>query len=513
MPSSTHQELVNVPRTHLTGLPTPPGDDADDRDSRQNKTIQGHSHHLYTNDIEMAYPTSVSPGTTYIHAMANDGSTSEPNQSYPRLQINDPIDAKRLLKTNLQKPSFPYKAVLVGRGLIGQDDTDAWRHQRAWIKPAFQARHVIRLLPLVISDTEKMISDLHQCVASSRDQIIHVHELLLETTFVMIGHLMLGERSAWLKENGHRLRQAFSKGLQPYFRMTSEGQEAEKTMRAFTQSAIERYRDKTLSAASSNTSARLTLLSRLLDPDSASPYSQDDELRHDELMTTMFAGHETTANTLAWCLYELSRHKEQQEIVRAAIVSHAKCLGRSPSEWTFREFNKVTIVTHALRETMRLWPVVANGPFRELRTSTTVKGRIVSNHDGADESFAYSKCDLPAPTAFQVPHWTLHRNPALWGSSSTLAPPDTFDIRRPASEGWNSEAYMPFSRPPRDCLGRHIATMEMQVLLTMILYSFELSWPSDQPAKQGHNWATLEPEGGLSLHMRPISFPEYTSKL
>ena len=46
--------------------------------------------------------------------------------------------------------------------------------------------------------------------------------------------------------------------------------------------------------------------------------------------------------------------------------------------------------------------------------------------------------------------------------------------------------------------------MEMQVLLTLVLSTFEVEWPADQPEKRGHNWATLVPENGVVLRWRGV---------
>lgn len=514
MPASTHATLHATNRP-LYGLPPPPDTTEAARDARQAQTLVGHSHLLYTQDVAKAYPTTA-PGATYVHAAVNDGSmdaeATAPPPTYPRVQIHDPDDAHALLRDHVQKPTFPYRTVLVGRGLIGQDDTDAWRRQRAWLKPAFQARHVHALLPLVVAEAEAFVAAISAAVAIAPDCCVDVHEPLLATTFTMVGHLMLGERSAWLDAHSETLRAAFAQGLQPYFRNTPEGQHAAATMRAFAEAAFARHRDTSAADADETDASthRVTLLTRLLDPDSASPYAHDPALRHDELMTVLFAGHETTAHTLAWCLYELARHPAQQARVRAAIRAQTTSLRRPPAQWTFREFHKVTLVTQAVRETLRLWPVVANGPFRETTAPARVRGKAVARtaDDTGPSPPDHQTCPLPVPTAFQVPHWTLHRHPALWKQpkGENLAPPDAFDIDRPASKGggWNARAYMPFSRPPRDCLGRHVATMEMQVLLTLVLSTFEVEWPADQPEKRGHNWATLVPENGVVLRWRGV---------
>ena len=128
MTASTHatlnQTYSNAP---IRGLPPRSDVSGDTQEPRLIMALSGRSHLLYTDDMKKAY-SNQPPGATFIEAVSVDGTSSA---TYPRIQIHDPSDAHRLLRTHVQKPSFPYSTVLVGRGLIGQDDTDAWRKQRA----------------------------------------------------------------------------------------------------------------------------------------------------------------------------------------------------------------------------------------------------------------------------------------------------------------------------------------------------------------------------------------------
>ena len=525
MPATSQSRLARAAmRRPLGGLP-PPAPPASAAPERLAAMLRGSSHRLYDEDVRRAYGTAA-PGATCVMAAINDGSSDDADDggddvedanaghevvAYPRVQINDCADANRLLRDHVQKPSFPYQTVLVGRGLLGQGDTRAWRAQRRWLRPAFQARHVASLLPLILAETRALVAHVRAAAELDRPsdgaaRPYDVLEALRATTFRMVGQLMLGEKSDWLDRRSETLRAAFAEGLQPHFAGTAAGAKAARTMRAFSDAAFARWRKRRSAEAAASTTARVTgvappttLLSRLLAEDAASPYADDPDLQHDELMTIMFAGHETTAHTLAWCLYELSRHPAQQRRVYADVEAQvARMGGRPPLEWTrLRDFRQVHGVTMALRETLRLWPVVANGPFRE--TDGSAPDARARGLDGAAAS-------LPGPMAFQVPHWTLHRHPALWPHGEEVggaSPPNEFDLDRPGNaKAWNAAAFMPFSRPPRDCIGRHVALMEMQVLLTALLYEYELAWPACGAAKRGHNWATLVPEDGLTLLWR-----------
>ena len=62
-----------------------------------------------------------------------------------------------------------------------------------------------------------------------------------------------------------------------------------------------------------------SLAARLMDESETNPFKDRPDLQQDELLTFMFAGHDTTASTLAWCIYELCRNPEIQAKVQAEV--------------------------------------------------------------------------------------------------------------------------------------------------------------------------------------------------
>ena len=168
--------------------------------------------------------------------------------------------------------------------------------------------------------------------------------------------------------------------------------------------------------------------------------------------------------------------------VRAAVRSAG---AGDVSTLAFDRLNALPLLTAALHEVMRLWPVVANGPFREI------------SHDGEGDAVRGDGlvAHLRPGTAFQVPHSVMHLHPRLWGDDA-----DRFDLDRPGCPRWNRDAFMPFSCSPRDCLGQHFAMASMRVTLATLLCRAEFAPPpGEAPKKEGHNWATLQPENGVRV--------------
>src|SRR6202008_1511114 len=136
----------------------------------------------------------------------------------------------------------------------------------------------------------------------------------------------------------------------------------------------------------------LTLLFTAQDPETGLGMS-DEQLR-DEVMTLFLAGHETTANALAWTIYLLTRHPEIAERV-AKEVSSASASSKGDlvsnpeaARWSADhaepEFgiNQDTLLFRVIRESLRLYPpvwAVGRRAMHDLQIggTTITKGAIV----------------------------------------------------------------------------------------------------------------------------------------
>merc|ERR1719231_887284 len=84
----------------------------------------------------------------------------------------------------------------------------------------------------------------------------------------------------------------------------------------------------------------------------------------DTISSLIFAGHDTTANTLTWCCYELAKQPAIQDRLRADIDRVIDVELQRPL--TYDDLSTLPYLTRVLHETLRLWPIVHYGTFREL---------------------------------------------------------------------------------------------------------------------------------------------------
>jgi cytochrome P450 len=192
-------------------------------------------------------------------------------------------------------------------------------------------------------------------------------------------------------------------------------------------------------------------------------------------MTMMLAGHETTANTLAWALYALARAPQLRARVEAELDEIRE------AQVGVQHLAALPYTTQVIKEAMRLYPAVhmiARRATREVQIGPYQVRRgaiVVINIVG------------------------IHHRPDLYPE------PERFDPQRFSPEREKllpKQAFLPFSAGPRICIGNHFAMMEAQLILATWLRQvrFELVTP-DQRA-EFDAMITLRPKGGLPMRVQ-----------
>jgi cytokinin trans-hydroxylase len=402
-------------------------------------------------------------------------------EAFLGVKIVNPKDAKRILRDHVQKPIF-YQLGFLGHGLLGQENNNAWQQQRKHLKPAFTVKSLAKLMPIMAAGASSVVEELN--VAASGGQPVDIWATFHHIAFLLIGHSAIGEESEWLNENAEAMQEAFKVAIHPATRFTrpEEFKAAIETMNAFSESVWKRAEGRPVDA-----NEGISVASLLLDKSNKGPYGPNPPgvhgtLRHDELMNFMFAGHETTANTMSWAMYELAQKPDYQERCAKEISDLVSKYGKPLDQFVYRELNGLRELTKMINETLRMWPVVANGPFREMAYDDSIRGGG-HGHDQPDVV-------LKKGTFVQFPHYTMHRSTEFWGPDADEFNPD---------RKFNMDAFMPFTRPPRDCIGRNFAMMEMRCILAHIIHNFTFQLTDPDLKLSGSNEITLRPEGGVLI--------------
>jgi cytochrome P450 len=189
----------------------------------------------------------------------------------------------------------------------------------------------------------------------------------------------------------------------------------------------------------------------------------DRELR-DELMTLVLAGHETTANQLAWAWERLVRNPAAHEWLVTAV--------REDSD------NGADVVEATINEAMRVRPVIP------------VTGRRVT------VPWQLGEYGVPADTAIAVSILLLHHREDLY--------PDPFSFRPERWIGHKPGTYewIPFGGGTRRCLGAALAMAEQRVVLREMARRLEIADTDDKNERPKHRNVTMIPARGGRVTIR-----------
>jgi len=194
-------------------------------------------------------------------------------------------------------------------------------------------------------------------------------------------------------------------------------------------------------------------------------------VNYGNMLLVLFAGHDTTGHTMTWLLLEAARHPEVQRRLHAEVDAFfSELSGRDPT-YSDLGSGRLSFMDRCITETLRLWPAVAAGTYRQLQFDEEVRsqgGGLVT---------------LPRGTPVQIVNWSRQRNPELWGPDADEFNPDReFSAEEVAHVGCpmaaknpQSHRFSPFAHAPRSCLGRNFAQMEMRLIMLNLLRNFEFT--------------------------------------
>lgn len=210
------------------------------------------------------------------------------------------------------------------------------------------------------------------------------------------------------------------------------------------------------------------LLSMMLEArDDVTGAGMSDRQLRDEMLTFLLAGHETTANALAWSWYLLAQHSEVERRFHAELDEVLG--GRAP---TVADLSRLTYTRQVFEESMRIYPPV---------------WAIERNAIGDDEIGGYR---IPAGSVVILSPYVTQHCPRFWDA------PETFDPDRfckTASAGRPSLSYFPFGGGARVCIGKGFALLEGTLILAALGQRYRLRLA---PA------ARVEPQPLLTLRPR-----------
>lgn len=201
----------------------------------------------------------------------------------------------------------------------------------------------------------------------------------------------------------------------------------------------------------------------------------DEELR-DQVMIMLWAGHETSANTLTWTWYRLGTHLEVQQRVLREIDDELD--GRAPA---IADCARLTYTRSVIDEIQRLYP----------------QQWIASRRALAEDEIGGFR--IPAGTDIFYSPYHAHRHPDFWDDPEEFRP-DRFTAEEVAKR--DRSAYIPFGAGPHLCIGNQFAMTEMQLVIASALQRYRIVLADEEPINP-RPLLTLGPERPVRVRLIP----------
>jgi len=390
--------------------------------------------------------------------------------------VTDPDEIERILVSDSEQ--FPKHTdsnnelkEIVGDGLITSQG-ELWERQREAIQPAFYMDHIREYADIMVSRSE---------AASERwtaGETVEMREEMTRLTLEILVDAMFG-RDIDIEERGiYEAVEAFQKPMQPAYQPITFFA-PDWTPLPFLRKANrahdhlhEQIDDIIAQRRAGRDADRDDLVSMLLDADTD---MRDEQIR-DEMMTFLFAGHETTALTLTFLWDLLSRNPDAERRLHAELDETID--GRPTIEDVFDlDYTKAVV-----REAMRLYP-----PAHEIRREPT-----------ADVDIAGYR--VPEGSLIILPTWVMHRDDRFWEDPETFQPSRWLDGEEPETNRPDF-AYFPFGGGPRHCIGHRFAMTEAQLVVATLANQWTLERQYDDLEVAAA--VTLQPKTDVTMRLQP----------
>ena len=219
---------------------------------------------------------------------------------------------------------------------------------------------------------------------------------------------------------------------------------------------------------------RQDILSLMMSASDLDGQPMSDEELHDELMTLLVAGHETTASALTWAFYWIDYLPE----VRDKLQRELDSVGNNPEPSVIA---KLPYLTAVCQETLRIYPIAMNAFFRVVKSPMEIMGY-----------------KLAVGTRIIPSIYLAHHREEVYPQ------PKQFKPERFLSRQFSPYEYLPFGGGNRRCIGMAFAQYEMKLVLATILSRFQVSLVNKRPLRPVRRGLTLATPAGMRMVANPL---------
>ncbi|EEA26229.1 hypothetical protein TMatcc_005514 [Talaromyces marneffei ATCC 18224] len=349
-------------------------------------------------------------------------------------------------------------------------DGELWFTSRQLLRPMFNKDRIVDT-QIFETHVQKLIQLFGGSKNANGSKIVDVGDLYFRFTLDAATGYLLGQGTDSLENPKTRFAEAFryvQSQQSIFFRMgplspflsRKKFREELQVMENFIQPYIQTVLSLSVEESEKILSKRETFL------DALARFTRDPRVLRDQLVAVLLAGRDTTAGTLSFCTFELSRHPEVVAKLRQEIAERVG-VGAAAKIPTYADLKEMKYLNAVINESLRFYPVV---PFnvRYSLTDTTLP------HGGGPDG--KSPIGVRADTRIVYSTLLMQREETFYDQSKADKYYDPGQwIPERWTSGWQPKPwqFIPFNGGPRICLGQQFAMLEMLYTITRILQVYE----------------------------------------
>jgi cytochrome P450 len=439
------------------------------------------------------------------------------------MYIADPEVASKFITTGQSLPKSPLETDFVDKLLGDKNMVSAegahWKSLRSMFNPGFSASHLMTLVPYIV-DASMVFYDLIQQKAVT-GELFQLEEFATRLTIDIIGKVVLD--SDFDSQKGtHPIVDTFRKRIVlmpdaskifPWedvdfirpFRLWANGKRLDGLIGQELDLKINARAEARNSKLNSRKERKKSVVDLALDSYEQEIAEKRDvegftatinaDVRRDiidSMKTFIFAGHDTTASTISYIYYLLHFHPE---VYRKLCKELDEVFGGSSTAADIAAaikvdphiINRLEYTNAIIKETLRLFPPASTMRFMPAESDPTKVVYVTDPKTGRQ---------LPVSgwTAWPASH-LISRNEEYFPSPAHFVPERFIPSQTPFPDSKlftpaGKDAWRPFEKGPRHCIGQELAMIESRVIMALAMRDFDFVAEFD--GEKCDTWTPIE---------------------
>ncbi|KAI8091152.1 cytochrome P450 [Gilbertella persicaria] len=366
-------------------------------------------------------------------------------------------------------PSSP-AVMFLGKDNVALSNGHTWKRQRKFMNPAFHRAMPVKTFASVMPRLFAVIDENpHDFPAAIRMKNFTLDALGL-AGFAFDFQSLTGDPEGWSKTYNVVIRSLFNPWVNVFakidfilYTIMPSKRESYHAVIKFNKMLVnmaDKRRQEIYDGQKSNLpESEKDLLTLMIEAELREGVTTTSQELRENIALFFLAGHDTTAHTLTFCLYNLAKNKDIQTKLRQEILD---VLGDDPCDVTptLEDLKKMTYLDMVLKENLR-----KSGPADRILNRVTA------------EDVELGGTMVPKGIPISVDIVSIHMNPKYWHDPERFIP-ERFE-QGGEYDSHTGMTWLPFSNGARQCIGMNFSLTEQRVVLVMLLKRYEIDVPRD----------------------------------